>query len=287
MEKSIKQQYIDLKEGKISQVNFMRNLRLTLPQYVTNVTSFDDSIKILKNKGIINETKLTATQVNPTELRMGVKIEMEHTGDYKKAEKIALDHLSENPFYYTHLHLAGLDASRIEKTPKKRNDIEITVEKDNLVNTANGMKPVKGVEKIKASANKAYKETNDGVKGVQELTHKSKRAKGIKGTMDMTGGKMKKVTLKENSDYMERLRAVIRKELKEALSTEFLNSTNEAKAGSLSVNDEITLIDSLGKFIKGEKVTIVSIKPYGGDLQIMLSNGKDTDDFYVDKNDEL
>jgi len=39
----------------MSQANFMRNIRMTFPQYVTNVTSFDDSVKILKNKGILNE----------------------------------------------------------------------------------------------------------------------------------------------------------------------------------------------------------------------------------------
>jgi hypothetical protein len=54
--KSIANQYRDLKEGKISQANFMRNIRMTFPQYVTNVTSFDDSIKILKNKGILVES---------------------------------------------------------------------------------------------------------------------------------------------------------------------------------------------------------------------------------------
>ena len=53
--KSTKQQYIDLMEGKMSQANFMRNIRMAFPQYVTNVTSFDDSVKILKNKGILNE----------------------------------------------------------------------------------------------------------------------------------------------------------------------------------------------------------------------------------------
>ena len=56
--KSIKQQYIDLREGNMSQANFMRNLRMSLPQYVTNVTSFDDSIRILKNKGILTEADI-------------------------------------------------------------------------------------------------------------------------------------------------------------------------------------------------------------------------------------
>jgi hypothetical protein len=46
--KSVKQQYIDLKEGKMTQAQFMRNIRMSLPQYVTNVTSFDDTVRILK-----------------------------------------------------------------------------------------------------------------------------------------------------------------------------------------------------------------------------------------------
>jgi len=54
--KSIANQYRDLKEGRMSQQNFMRNLRMTMPQYVTNVTSFGDAIKILKNKSILTET---------------------------------------------------------------------------------------------------------------------------------------------------------------------------------------------------------------------------------------
>jgi hypothetical protein len=53
--KSIANQYRDLQEGKMSQANFMRNLRMSMPQ-VTNTTSFDDAVKILKNKGIITES---------------------------------------------------------------------------------------------------------------------------------------------------------------------------------------------------------------------------------------
>jgi len=34
---------------------------------------------------------------------MGIKEEMEHTDDPKEAEKIAKDHLREDPKYYTHL----------------------------------------------------------------------------------------------------------------------------------------------------------------------------------------
>lgn len=40
---------------------------------------------------------------DPSELRMGIETEMEHTTDKKKAEKIAKDHLDENPKYYSML----------------------------------------------------------------------------------------------------------------------------------------------------------------------------------------
>lgn len=112
MIKSIKQQYIDLKEGKMTQHNFMRNVRMVLPQYITNVTSFKDSIKILKNKGILNECECDINNINlkeknldvdPKELQKGIEVEMEHTDDPVKAEQIALDHLAEDPQYYTKL----------------------------------------------------------------------------------------------------------------------------------------------------------------------------------------
>jgi hypothetical protein len=105
MIKSIKQQYIDLKEGKMTQHNFMRNVRMTMPQYITNVTSYNDSIKILKNKGILTEADIKIT----SELAKGIKVEMEHTSDPEVAKKIAMDHLAENPNYYSDLEKSGVD----------------------------------------------------------------------------------------------------------------------------------------------------------------------------------
>jgi hypothetical protein len=40
---------------------------------------------------------------DPEQLKMGIKIEFEHTTDSKIAERIAKDHLSEIPDYYTRL----------------------------------------------------------------------------------------------------------------------------------------------------------------------------------------
>lgn len=47
--------------------------------------------------------KLNPSNVDKKELEMGIKEEMEHTNDKNLAEEIALDHLAEDPKYYSKL----------------------------------------------------------------------------------------------------------------------------------------------------------------------------------------
>jgi hypothetical protein len=53
--KSISIQYQELKEGKMNRHQFLQNARRMFPGYVTNHNSLEDSIKILKSKGLLNE----------------------------------------------------------------------------------------------------------------------------------------------------------------------------------------------------------------------------------------
>lgn len=48
------------------------------------------------------------SSVDPIQLSLGVQIEMEHTNDPEIAQEIAMDHLTEDPEYYTKLVKAGL-----------------------------------------------------------------------------------------------------------------------------------------------------------------------------------
>jgi hypothetical protein len=48
------------------------------------------------------------SKIDPKELAVGKEVEMEHTTDEKEAEKIARDHLGEDPLYYKKLRDAGL-----------------------------------------------------------------------------------------------------------------------------------------------------------------------------------
>lgn len=51
---------------------------------------------------------LSPDRIDPSELEMGIKVEMEHTNDITIAREIASDHLAENPRYYSDLKSSGM-----------------------------------------------------------------------------------------------------------------------------------------------------------------------------------
>jgi hypothetical protein len=76
----------------------IKNLQ-TNPKYYSDLDMYFKSDK----QGDIMEN------IDPKELEMGKKIEHEHTKDDALATKIAMDHLKEDPKYYTKLKAAGLE----------------------------------------------------------------------------------------------------------------------------------------------------------------------------------
>jgi len=64
------------------------------------------SIQDIANKHKVNIDTLKQ------ELKKGIKVEKEHTGDVKKAARIAMDHLFEDPNYYTKLAKLNLEENK-------------------------------------------------------------------------------------------------------------------------------------------------------------------------------
>jgi hypothetical protein len=145
---TILDQYKLVIEGKLSESQFLRNVRLALPQFITNVNSYKDTVKILKNKGIISEVKdEKINEYNPQQYNLGMRYELSKGTDSEKADKIIKKNLASNSAYYTNLHLAGYNEEAMKTNNKKRTDLPIEVKKDNFVDTANGVKKVK-VDKL-------------------------------------------------------------------------------------------------------------------------------------------
>ena len=143
--KSIFDQYKALSEGTLGQAQFLRNVKMTLPKFISNTTSFSDAVKILKSKGIISEAKADdyAHYCNPQEYDLGMRYELDKGTDEDKASKIVYKNLADNAAYYSQLHLAGYNEDAMKVDRKKRTDLPTEVKKDNFVDAANGVKKVK------------------------------------------------------------------------------------------------------------------------------------------------
>lgn len=212
--KNIQAQYQDLLEGKMSKANFMRNVRMQFPQHISPVTSYDDSIKILKGKRILNEAAKPIgvyghnpnaemdeyrgiDHLNYYQVYHGIQYELakmpEITDEnYVKARKKVVANIMKNPDAYKELQLANFKA--VKDMDK---DLEMKeVKKDNLVDKPNEMKVVKkdvGGNTQATQQKKEAKKAKNG-KGVQHMTQTPK------GKLEAfpTPGKEKVVALKEH-----------------------------------------------------------------------------------------
>jgi hypothetical protein len=62
----------------------------------------------------------------------------------------------------------------------------------------------------------------------------------------------------------------------------------EAKVSEISVGGTYTLGTSMGNLKKGDKVEVTSIRPFGADVKIILTNKEGVSDFFIlDRNDDL
>jgi hypothetical protein len=96
----------------MSQQNFMRNLRMTMPQYVTNTTSFGDAVKILKNKSIIVETIVKENlDFNKAAIEAATGDKISHTEEDDYGEPIYWS--TENP--YVNYYIGGEGNNQIIK----------------------------------------------------------------------------------------------------------------------------------------------------------------------------
>lgn len=70
----------------------------------------------LHKDGLYNKEK--PFKVDPDQLKKGIEVEYEHTGDWTLARKIALDHLAEDKYYYTRLAKMEEKAKEPDKVAK-------------------------------------------------------------------------------------------------------------------------------------------------------------------------
>ena len=149
--RTIQEKYNAILEGKFSKSQFVKDAKRELSQFLSPYNGYEDTVSILKSKGVIYEAKkkevpeydTPGKKYSDEALRRGVDYELEAMGlmsqesilekDFLKAEKKAIKNLDKDPNHY--LHLLSGDSKKVDK-----HDQMVPVKKNNHVDTFNGLK---------------------------------------------------------------------------------------------------------------------------------------------------
>jgi len=139
--KSVTERYRAVNEGTMSKKEFVRQMRQQYPMHITQFNGFDDSVQILKNRGLLFETKTEVVEeakvyddrpaltYSLDALDRGIRVELATMGvepgqqsvkaeDLKKATKKAKDNLEKNATHY--LDLMSGESKKVDKQDKMK-----------------------------------------------------------------------------------------------------------------------------------------------------------------------
>lgn len=173
--------YQQLKEGVITRENFMRRVRNEYSHMVSPTNSFDDAIRILKNKGVLTEAHQLSTEqiidrLNPYAVKKGIEVEIAKCKGEINLQKIkerVAKNLSKNQKYYEADQYAN--AKIVDKHDSKQ---EMRPVKKELVDKDNAMRKPKGYSPDKANTKASKKENRKG------------KPKGVKLMKENDGGQL-------------------------------------------------------------------------------------------------
>ena len=165
--KNISGQYQDLLEGKMSQAQFLRNARMMFPNFVTNHNSFNDSVAILKQKGMLNEGD--AVKGTPDKEPTYDSLTPDDKIKYKKVEQSP--EVDEQDGIYPATTITDIPKTKTYKKVKNTSD-GLEPIKDN--DTKNELKKVKVVkENLEASIEKKIRNKEIDPKQIEAANKKA------------------------------------------------------------------------------------------------------------------
>ena len=141
------EKYRAVNEGTMAKPEFIRQMKLAFPQFLSPSNGYDDTVQILKNYNLINEIKVEqddTSKYSDDSLRRSIDIELEAMGiksegevakeDIEKAKKKAIKNLKKDPLHYYNL-ISG-ESSKVDKHDGYKETKRGKLEKD----TFNDMK---------------------------------------------------------------------------------------------------------------------------------------------------
>ena len=128
--KTVTERYNAVLEGTMAKREFVRQMRNEYPMHVTQFNGFDDSVQILKNRGLLFEAKKEKKKAKQYDdrpaltysldaLDRGIRYELESEGvTFPEAEKKAKANLEKDSNHY--LNLISGESSKVDKHDKMK-----------------------------------------------------------------------------------------------------------------------------------------------------------------------
>ena len=156
--KTVTEKYRAIKSGEITESEFVRQMRLAHPQHITQFNGFNDTVQILKNKGLLFEEKYETINLSDDAVRRGTDYELTamkvdpagkiSSEDLEKAKNKAIANIEKNPVHY--YELLANESSKVDK-----HDKEVEVKKNNHKDVHNGLKKADLKEEVIAEGTRA------------------------------------------------------------------------------------------------------------------------------------
>jgi hypothetical protein len=192
--KSVKNQYIALKEGKITEAQFMRNVRMSLPQYISNVTLFKQAEKILINKGIITEADRNIDFTNLDSLESELEANL-NKANPKDGFSLGFFEEALNP----------ADEAELEKIVSKHVKDADDISKEMNAYFERGYQGFSDALQAKLSRDEEFKSWVQRTSDEEQLSKEIGESAG--GTLDFSSGKLPVESPKEGETYLKNLKA--------------------------------------------------------------------------------
>ena len=144
--RTLQEKYNAVLEGNFSKTQFRRDAAIEMSQFVSTVNSFDDTVAILKNKGVITEAKAQDPKystakpedtVAPDVLDTGIKFELDKKygtldvtpEQYAKCREMAIKNLAKDVLYYVKQDSEQLEApgEKMEKVTLKEVKVKVAI----------------------------------------------------------------------------------------------------------------------------------------------------------------
>ena len=178
---TVTEKYRAVQEGRMAKSVFLQHMKREYPFYISQFDSFDSSVSILKNKGMLFEAKendvyADSNKFSDEGLRRGTDAELEKMGidsagvvkeeELEKAKNIALKNLKKDPLHY--LNLLSGDSKKVDK-----HDNYVEYKNGNDKDVYTGMKKAELKEEVSEAD---AIPTEPGIPGERASNHNRKMA---------------------------------------------------------------------------------------------------------------